>query len=77
MAELKPCPFCGSKAKTMVTNAASYAPDAYKVNAHCTGVGCMASIDFMYYPAPWIKNPERQAKTVIAKAWNRRAGNET
>jgi len=73
MAELKPCPFCGSKAVRHITEASSYCPGSYKVAIVCTRSGCGAAIDMIYNPPPWVKNPERQAKVIIARAWNRRA----
>ena len=72
MAKLKPCPFCGSLAKRYVTDARSYCPGRYKIAIACTGSGCRAAIDMIYTPPSWVKNPERQAKATIAKAWNRR-----
>lgn len=70
--ELKPCPFCGAKAKRIVQAESSYSPGSYKCAAYCTRGSCGAAINLIYHPPLWIKNPERQAKATITRAWNRR-----
>ena len=75
MAKLKPCPFCGSPANRHITKADSYCPGSYKVAIACTWSECRAAIDMIYNPPSWIKDPERQAKAMIARAWNRRTEN--
>lgn len=69
MAELKPCPFCGSKAKHFVFCRSAYDATRLKHNVQCLGKGCFANVGrdltFSY-------DTEEEA----VKAWNRRAGEQ-
>lgn len=70
---MKPCPFCGEKARRVITAASGYAPGNYKATIYCTNKNCGAEIHTLYSAPAWMKNPIRQARLDIERRWNRRA----
>lgn len=69
---MKACPFCGEKARRVITAASGYAPGNYNATIYCTNKNCGAEMHLLYWAPPWIKNPQRQAGYEIARRWNRR-----
>ncbi len=72
MSNLKPCPFCGASVKENVQQIDLYGSNVYQCTAFCINNDCKATIKIIYSAPWWIKNPEKQAKAKITKAWNRR-----
>ena len=71
---MKPCPFCGEKARRAITAASGYAPGNYNATIYCTNKNCGAEIHTLYSAPAWMKNPIRQARLDIERRWNRRCG---
>lgn len=66
MAELKPCPFCGSEAKFAK-------PNERRISLRCSNVQC-----YLWYNAPtsWLDgDTEEHARLRLETWWNRRAEN--
>lgn len=72
---MKPCPFCGEKARRVITAASGYAPGSYNATIYCTNKNCGAEIHTLYSAPAWMKNPIRQARLDIERRWNRRCEN--
>lgn len=76
MAKLKPCPFCGAPAKRLVQPAGEsegyYSGRDFKCAVYCSRPGCGATIQFIYVVPAYVKDPAREAKRIISRAWNRR-----
>lgn len=70
---MKDCPFCGEKARRVITAASGYAPGNYNATIHCTNKNCGAEMHTLYPAPPWTKDPVRQARLEIERRWNRRA----
>lgn len=63
MIELKPCPFCGSKA---IMKAMIHIPQGYEYTPTCTAKSCAGRIS-----KKWLNAED------AARAWNRRADDGT
>lgn len=72
---MKACPFCGEKARRVITVASGYAPGNYNATIYCTNKNCGAEMHLLYWAPPWTKDPARQARLEIERRWNRRCGN--
>ena len=71
---MKACPFCGEKARRVITAASGYAPGNYNATIYCTNKNCGAEMHTLYPAPPWTKDPVRQARLEIERRWNRRCG---
>lgn len=71
---MKACPFCGEKARRVITAANGYAPGNYNATIYCTNKNCGAEMHTLYPAPPWTKDPVRQARLEIERRWNRRCG---
>lgn len=69
---MKACPFCGEKARRVITAANGYAPGNYNATIYCTNKNCGAEMHTLYPAPPWTKGPVRQARLEIERRWNRR-----
>lgn len=73
--ELKPCPFCGGRAKIiMVITPVYIQANSHTVLVQCTE--CHAEMHKIIIPYTDYTSFEREAKELVEK-WNRRAKNET
>lgn len=72
---MKACPFCGEKARRVITAANGYAPGNYNATIYCTNKNCGAEMHTLYPAPPWTKDPVRQARLEIERRWNRRCEN--
>lgn len=69
---MKSCPFCGEKARRVITAVNGYAPGNYNATIYCTNKNCGAEMHTLYPAPPWTKDPVRQARLEIERRWNRR-----
>jgi Lar family restriction alleviation protein len=69
--ELKPCPFCGGKARLQYANG-SYGYYPAKLQVRCQGADCPAQTRFFNHgERDYDDTPVAEAKAIAA--WNRRA----